>query len=98
MEACLRPHGFMLSFKRQSFGRERKILEKLKKSKKSKNTVVRTLGLSTTLSMCVCVCVCRLYLRIIMCGRVSDIYYVRGKFEVVSCIFESLYVTKVATI
>ena len=50
MEAC-----FMPSCKRQSSGRERKIL---KKSKKSKNTVKRTLALYTTIY----VHVCRLYL------------------------------------
>ena len=49
--------GFMPSYKRQSSGRERKIL------KKSKNTVKRTLELCTTL------CVCRFYLHIIVCSR-----------------------------
>ena len=63
-------HTFHASYKRPSSGRERKILEK---SEKSQNTVISTLGLSTTLYKCVCVCVCGLYLRIIVCGCISDI-------------------------
>ena len=49
-----RCHAVLL---RQSSGRERKLLEK---SKKSKNTVKRmfTLRLCITLCVCVCVCVC----------------------------------------
>ena len=55
---------FMPSYKRLSSGRGKKILEK---SKKSKNTVKRMLGLCTTL------CVCGLYLCIIVYGHISDI-------------------------
>ena len=73
MEACPRPQVFMTSYKRQSSGRKRKIL------KKSKNTVKRTLKMSTNLYMsvymyvCMCMCLCRLHLRIIVCGRISRI-------------------------
>ena len=62
--------GHMTFCKRQSSGRERKIL------KKSKNTVQSALELCTTLMcayVCICVCLCRSYLHIILYGRISDI-------------------------
>ena len=62
----------MLSCKWQSWGRQRNIL---KKSKKSKYTVKRTLELSTTLYVyecvfvCVCACAC-----VCVCVRVRNIF------------------------
>ena len=48
-------HRFNVFLSRKSSHREGKLLEK---SKKSKNTVKRSLGLYATLCVCVCVCVC----------------------------------------
>ena len=61
-----------------------KIIRQRKKNigKKSKNTIKRIfmLGLCTTLyvcmCVCVCVCMCKLYLPIIVYGRICDCLYV----------------------
>ena len=58
-------HWFHAVLLRQSSSREKKILEK---SKKSKNAVKRMLGLCTThLCVCVCVWVCVDYICILLC-------------------------------
>ena len=53
--------------------RKRKILEK---SEKWKIKIMFSLELRITLCVCVCMCVCVLYLRIVVCGRISDCLYV----------------------
>ena len=56
--ALICDHLFHAVFIRQSSDRERKILEKSKKSKNSQKNVYVKIEYS---SVCVCVCVCGLY-------------------------------------
>ena len=58
---------------RQSSEKERKILKKKKKKKKKKKIEKYSQkNMRIVYNSCVCVHMCRLYLRIIVCGHISE--------------------------